>query len=399
MNDGRHKLLDDIYFKPDGSAGSFSSAIPLYKQAKKLDKTITLKTVKKYLESNPSYLLHKRVVRKYPKRKIFKIVPNESWSVDTIFYYKDAGSNNSKTCALTVVDYFSHRGYAKVLANKSAQETLRGFRAVIEDAGGVKPRYLLCDEGKEFDGVFLAFLKAEKIQRIHTKYGQKAFNVEILNNVVKQIVERILSYYRNRKWVKSIEQAIRIYNSTEQAALLNNSPLIAEKDPDVIAQLQAYYFRQRRLHADKFKNEKPAFTVGQTVKIIEHSSGGPFGQKVTKNRFSDKNYVVDRVVKGAPLSYRLKSVNKLFYKQELTAADSDEVLRQAVKSNNLLGILSHKKFAIKFLRSGKPIEFEVRYLVKQKGKEEPFYLTKEEILGYDNGEELYMTYSKDKQNE
>ena len=63
MNDIKdtHKaLLDKLYYKLDGSTGSFSAALPLYQAAKKIDKSVSLKVVKQYLKGNLPYLLHKR---------------------------------------------------------------------------------------------------------------------------------------------------------------------------------------------------------------------------------------------------------------------------------------------------------------------------------------------------
>lgn len=188
-----------------------------------------------------------------------------------------------------------------------------------------------------------------------------------------------------------MEQAVKIFNQTSQTSLLGFDPITAHTDPDAIAQLQAYYFRKRREHADRFKNEKPAFQVGQRVKIVETPSA--FGQRVTQKRYSKENYIVDKVIQSAPLSYRLQSVNRLFYKEQLTPTQSDEVLQKSLKEKRLLSILSHKRFATKFLRSGKPIEFEKRYLVRIKGKEEATYLTEDQIHAYDNGQELLTAYN------
>ena len=146
MNEKQTNLLDKIYFNPDGEPGSFSSVIPLYKQAKKQDKTITVNIVKKYLEGNTSYLLHKRTRKKFPRRKIFKILPGDSWAADVIFYTNDKGSNHNKQFALINTDYFSHRTAARVLQNKTGSEIVKQFRSIVEEFQAT-PKYLLIDKG------------------------------------------------------------------------------------------------------------------------------------------------------------------------------------------------------------------------------------------------------------
>ena len=156
------KLLDDIYYSLNGSAGAFSSARPLYLQAKKLDKSITFKIVQKYLLQNSSYLLHRRVLRKHERRSFLAIVPHECWAIDYVVYLNDKGSNNQKTYLLTVLDTFSKFAWARAGVHKSAEETLKLFKEIIEEARTL-PKLIFSDQGKciktlpTFLGFFLKF--------------------------------------------------------------------------------------------------------------------------------------------------------------------------------------------------------------------------------------------------
>ena len=79
-------LLEKIYFDSDGRQGAFSSVRPLYLEAKKIDKSITYNIVKEYLKSVTPYVLHKRVLRKFPRRTLLSLFPNNVWCLDTVFY-------------------------------------------------------------------------------------------------------------------------------------------------------------------------------------------------------------------------------------------------------------------------------------------------------------------------
>ena len=144
----KHKaLLDKLYYNSDGATGSFSAATPLYQVAKKLDSTLNLKIVKKYLQGNLSYLLHKRAIRKFPRKSLLVIAPNNTWSCDLIFYTSDKKSNNNKVFCLNVIDNFSHKAYSRALKNKTAEETLSQFKDIIREAA-VYPKRLFLDKGK-----------------------------------------------------------------------------------------------------------------------------------------------------------------------------------------------------------------------------------------------------------
>ena len=393
-------LLDELYFAPDGSPGSFSTVLPLYRRAKSLNKSITLKLVRDYLAGNASYLLHKRVRRKHARKSLLALYPHEEWSIDLIFYTSDRKSNDNKAYCLNCYDNFSHRAFGRVLKNKTAKETLSKFQEILIEAKTV-PKRIFSDFGSEFFAEFGAYCKEKGIKRIFSTTGLKAFPVESFNASLRLILERIFTFQRNRKWTTILQQAFKIYNSTKQPSLLNWSPIEASTSPDAIAQLQAYYFRRRANRAEKFKNEKPAFYEGQIVKIVKKD---PFRQRVTKKRFSTENYKIRKVVRSSvPIVYKLADLNgtsllRTFYKEELTAAQSQEELQKSLKSKRILAILSKKSFATKWLRSGKAIEFEERFLVKSTDKEDAFYLTETELHDYDNGKEILKQFLERKNN-
>ena len=147
ISDQHEKLLNNVYYSPDGTPGSFSSARLLYLEAKRLDKSITFNTVKKYLLQNSSYLSHRRVLRKFERRSFLPIAPHDTWAIDYIVYLKDKGSDNRKVNCLTCLETFSHYGWAKPAASKSAEETLKVFKEIISEAKTV-PKHIFLDQGK-----------------------------------------------------------------------------------------------------------------------------------------------------------------------------------------------------------------------------------------------------------
>ena len=72
------EILEEIYYTPS-SVGSFRGVDRLYKEAKKVKPKITKKIVLQFLQSQPTYTLHK------PFRKKFKRRKNLSSSIDHIW--------------------------------------------------------------------------------------------------------------------------------------------------------------------------------------------------------------------------------------------------------------------------------------------------------------------------
>ena len=140
-----HKnLLDTIYFNTSGIQGSFSTVVPLYQAAKKRDKTITYTIVRRYLLSIKSYLLHKRVLRRFKRRSILSLYPNHVFAIDLLDYSKDAYRN--KKYVLCCHDVFSHMSYALPLVTKSPSEVLTRFKEILQSVSA-QPKFLLADKG------------------------------------------------------------------------------------------------------------------------------------------------------------------------------------------------------------------------------------------------------------
>ena len=148
LSEEQRKTLEKIYFDNNGSPGSYSAERPLYLAAKKVDKTLTRKLIREFLKSVDAYVQHKRILRKFKRRSMLVLFPNNVWCADTIYYTFDASVQNkrAKYC-LCVYETFSHYGWAEPLLTKSAEQTLIKFKLILAQAKA-QPQYLFVDKGK-----------------------------------------------------------------------------------------------------------------------------------------------------------------------------------------------------------------------------------------------------------
>lgn len=167
--------------------------------------------------------------------------------------------------------------------------------------------------------------------------------------------------------------------------------------PDNIVKLQTFYLKRRAAKAKPLIDKPPYFKLGQHVRrIILGETGGIGRFRGHKPRFSSKVFRITAILDDArPTAFRISEHGKaLFYKEELTPSGDDETMNSSVIQKKILGILSSKRFAVKFLRNGKPIQFETRFLVRTNLSEKPQFFTEEEIKEYDNGSQLLTDYQK-----
>jgi len=153
LNSEVKKLLNSIYFNADGQAGSFSALAPLYSIAKSRAKSQNLKVtraqVKLFLQGIKSYVDHKKVRRKFFRRKLLSVAPAEIFAGDLIFF----SGNLHKKSALNIIDVFSKKAFSRSLRSKKSAEVLQKFKEILEEAK-IAPKRLFLDQGS---GEYLIF--------------------------------------------------------------------------------------------------------------------------------------------------------------------------------------------------------------------------------------------------
>ena len=122
--------------------------------------------------------------------------------------------------------------------------------------------------------------------------------------------------------------------------------------------LQMFRLRQKAGYDALFKHEK-RLKLGQSVLIVKED---PFRQRGFKPRWSSEVYHITKVLTNqAPTGYHVSTFGKrMFYRQELNPVANEETLASSMSARKILAIFSQKKFAVQWLRSGKPIKFQNR---------------------------------------
>ena len=163
--------------------------------------------------------------------------------------------------------------------------------------------------------------------------------------------------------------------------------------PDNIARLQQFYLKKRYEKTKPYLHKKPYFQLNEAVRKIEVNN---FRQRADKNRFSKQTYRITKILSNAvPIAYYISQhPGQLFYKEQLSPVSDEKDIITTKK--RILAIISDKKFATKWLRNGKAIEYQIKYLVRITEAEPSRYLTKAEIEQYDNGSDLLTAYEKKK---
>ena len=63
------------------------------------------------------------------------------------FFSKDKNANSQRVVILSVLDVFTKKAYSRSALKKTAEEILKEFKSIVEEAQGL-PKMLFVDRGK-----------------------------------------------------------------------------------------------------------------------------------------------------------------------------------------------------------------------------------------------------------
>jgi len=93
--------------------------------------------------------IHKRAVKKFPRREVFVNALDEVWAMDLASLESLSSYNNGFKFILCIVDVFSKFAWAVPLKNKTAETVLSAVQNVIQKSKR-KPKKFWVDQGSEF---------------------------------------------------------------------------------------------------------------------------------------------------------------------------------------------------------------------------------------------------------
>ena len=244
------KRLSTSYYDI-GGVGSYGGIQPLSKKTK-----VPLPQVKKWLESQDAYSLHKPVRYKFPRRKVIVSGPGQQWQADLIDVTRLSAHNAGFKFLLTCIDVFSKRAWALPLKNKTAQSLVRAFESIKDTL----PKNLQTDKGTEFiNSKFQHWLKQNRINFFTTENEDiKAGIVERFNRTLKSKLWRYYTKYNTLTFVDVLKTVVDVYNRTPHRSLG-----MAPNDVTTRNKAQVWF----RMYADPIRYKECSLKRGDAVRI------------------------------------------------------------------------------------------------------------------------------------
>ncbi len=348
--DNMNAFLSSLYYDPKHPA-SFGTVEKLYKASREAGKSYTKSQIEKWAHGQDTFTMFKPVRQNFPTRKTIAYGLFDLHEADLLDVTSHSKFNGGVKFILLVIDVFSKVVSLEPLKDKSSVSMVKAFTHVYGAKGLTTPIHLATDRGLEF--LSRPIQKLFKKLKIHHYTLQGKSKAAVSERAIKTFKSRLYKFMDStgsQRFVNKLPHFVRSYNNTVHRSIgMKPIDVTIENTAEVEQKLYGK-------HRKKSRNP-PKFTKGEMVRISKHKM---IFEKGYSQTFTTESFVIDRVLKTDPPTYKLKDyynepITGSFYEQELVRVYEDKDKRYRID------------YVLKEQGRGK----RKRYLVKYRGYSRP----------------------------
>ena len=248
--------------------------------------------------------LHKPIIKKFKKRKIYSKFKDNLWGVDLADMQSLSRKNKGIKYLSCVIDLYSKYAFVIPLKDKKGISILNGFDKIIKQYNR-KSNQIWVDQGGEFyNNIFKKWLSDNDIIMYSTYNEGKSVVAERFIRTLKSKLYKHMTAIDKNVYYDVLDDTVNKYNNTKHST-------IKMKPIDVRD--------NKRVYIDKHSEKRSRFKVGDRVRISKLKN--IFAKGYTPN-WSKEIFIVDKINDTVPYTYNLKDLNDeeiigSFYDQEL----------------------------------------------------------------------------------
>ena len=249
--------------------------------------------------------LHKPVIKKLNKRKVYSQFKDNIWGVDLADMQSLSKENKGIKYLLCAIDLYSKYAFVVPLKDKKGISVTNGFNKIIKQSKR-KPNKIWVDQGSEFyNHVFKRWLSRNYIIMYSTYNEGKSVVAERFIRTLKNKLYKHMTATGKSVYYDVLDDIVNEYNNTK-----HNTVKMKPKDVGN---------NNKRVYIDEH-NEKPSrFKLGDRVRISKFKN--IFAKGYTPN-WSREIFIVNKINDTVPYTYNVKDLNDEeiiggFYDREL----------------------------------------------------------------------------------
>jgi len=328
--------FDYHYYNPR-MPGSFSGAHALVRQLKGVK---TGREVAEWLQTQPTYTLHKPVRKRFRRNVIHVHSVDEQFQADLADVQMLARWNGGVHFLLTCIDVFSKYAWVVPMKNKTAEATRAAFELIFQER---KPQQLMTDSGREFENhIMYEYMQQQGVRHFFAWNPDiKASVAERFNRTLKGRVWKYLTHTGSQRYIDVLPDIVHSYNNTYHRSI-KMTPTEASRPENTKRVYENLYGKRIRYIPPSRVRFK--YKLGDFVRISEERD---VFRKGYRQGWSREVYRVVKCSPRDPVVYKLEDLAGepligSFYEAELqkvaepSAGEVAEVLRN--RRNNARGL-------------------------------------------------------------
>ena len=236
--------------------------------------------------------LHKPIIKKFDKRKVYSQFKDNIWGVDLADMQSLSRKNKAIKYILCAIDLFSKYAFVVPLKDKKGISIVNAFNKIIKQSNR-KPNKIWVDQGGEFyDNVFKKWLSDNDIIMYSTYNEGKSVVAGRFTRTLKNKLYKHMTATGKNVYYDVLDDVVNDYNNTKHST-------IKMKPTDVAS-------NNKRVYIDEHNEKDSRFKVGDRVRISRFKN--IFAKGYDPN-LSTEIFIVDKVNDTAPCMYNLKDLN------------------------------------------------------------------------------------------
>ena len=163
--------------------------------------------------------LHKPIIRKFKKRKVYSSFRDNIWAVDLADIQSLSKFNKGFRFLLCVIDIFSKYAWVVPLKDKKSISIVNAFQKILKESNR-KPNKIWVDKGSEFyNNSFKKWLRDNNIEMYSTHNEGKSVIAERFIRTLKNKIYKYVTSISKNVYIDKLDDIVDEYNNTHHRSI------------------------------------------------------------------------------------------------------------------------------------------------------------------------------------
>ena len=232
--------------------------------------------------------VHKPIIRKFNKRKVYSSCKDNIWGVDLADMQLLSKFNKGIKYLLCAIDIFSKYAFAVPLKDKKVVSIVNAFQSIL-DKSGRKPNKIWVDQGSEFYNHNFKKCLANNDISMYSMYNEgKSVVAERFIRTLKNKLYKHMATVSKNAYYDVLDDIVKKYNNTRHSTV---------KMKPIDVKDNTYINTDKKIN-----NKNPKFKVGHRVRISKYKN--VFAKGYVPN-WSEEVFVVNKIKNSITWTYEI----------------------------------------------------------------------------------------------